>query len=252
MLPPRKFSCIFIKIKQVINIMCFKYLFFKERNGIMNNIPGVEFSKKKKNPRIDSDASSFAIDYYKDADYFSNLDNFVKFIKDVERSVRRSKYYKQYIAYLKNDLGLDFCQVLSNVKPDSEDAYTKIEMHHGPILTLFDCVAIVLDHYINTGKKITTFRIAKAIIDEHFELNIQTVNLCETVHEQVHENNVFLNMKMGFGDINTFLNKYSEGIRYNEELKTKINKYIELSHKYDTFDKHVLDLKRTIEKLDMD
>jgi len=187
----------------------------------MNNIPGVEFSKKKKNPRIDSDASSFAIDYYKDADYFSNLDNFVKFIKDVERSVRRSKYYKQYIAYLKNDLGLDFCQVLSNVKPDSEDAYTKIEMHHGPILTLFDCVAIVLDHYINTGKKITTFRIAKAIIDEHFELNIQTVNLCETVHEQVHENNVFLNMKMGFGDINTFLNKYSEGIRYNEELKTK-------------------------------
>ena len=217
----------------------------------MNGIPGIDFSKKKKNPRIDSDASSFALDYKKDADYFSNLDNFVNFIKAVERLVRSSKYYKQYIAIVKNDYGLDFCQVLSNIKPDSEEAYTKIEMHHGPILTLFDCVAIVLDHYINTGKKVTTFGIAKVIIAEHFDLNIQTVMLSETVHEQVHEGNIFINMRQGFGDINTFLTKYSEGLRYNDELKNKINKYIETSEKYDSFDKHVLDLKRTIEKLDL-
>lgn len=217
----------------------------------MNNIPGIDFSKKKKNPRIDSDASSFALDYKKDADYFSNLDNFVNFIKSVERLVRSSKYYKQYIAILKNDYGLDFCQVLSNIKPDSEEAYTKIEMHHGPILTLFDCVAIVVDHYINTGKKINTFEIAKVIIAEHFDLNIQTVMLCETVHEQVHEGNIFINMRQGFGDINNFLNKYSEGLRYNDELKNKINKYIEMSEKYDSFDKHVLDLKKTINKFEL-
>ena len=78
----------------------------------MSNIPGIDFSKKKKNPTMDSDTSAFALNYYKDADYFSNLDNFVNFIKAVEKLVRTSKYYKQYIAHLKNDFGLDFCQYL--------------------------------------------------------------------------------------------------------------------------------------------
>ncbi len=123
-------------------------------------------------------------------------------------------------------------------------------MHHGPILTLFDCVAIVLEYLLYKKEKITTFSVANIIIEEHFNYNIQTVMLCKTVHEQVHENNVFLNMKQGFGNLNRFLEKYKEGVQ--PEQIYKINKYIELSHQYDSFDKDVLKLNKNVTKWSKD
>ena len=217
----------------------------------MEIIPGIDVKKAKRNPTIDSDESLYELTFYKDADYFFNIDNYIFFIKAVERLVRSSNYYSRYIAHLKSDLGLNFCQVKSNIQEDEEkDIKDIIEMHHGPILTLFDCVAIVVDYLIYKKEKITTFKVANIIIEEHFNYNIQTVMLCKTVHEQVHENNVFLNMKQGFGNLNRFLEKYKEGIQ--PEQIYKINKYIELSHQYDSFDKDVLKLNKNVTKWSKD
>lgn len=210
----------------------------------MQNLPNIDYKKPSKNPTLDSDSSLYSLPFYKDAEYFANLDNFVGFIKAVEKLVRTSKYYKRYIKYIKEDVGLKFCQVLSNVKQEDEDSLVEIEMHHGPILTLFDYISIVVDHMIYHNKKITTFKVADIIVEEHFQNNIQIVMLSKTVHEQVHENNVFLSTKHGFGDINTFIKKYKDGL--SDEMIDKINRYIELCEKYDSFDKHVLDLRDQI------
>lgn len=212
----------------------------------MDSLPNIDYKKPSKNPTIDSDSSLYSLPYYKDAEYFSNLDNFVSFVKSVEKMVRTSKYYSRYIKYLKDDVGLNFCQVLSNIKSEDEDAYTKIEMHHGPILTLFDYVSIMVDYYLYHDKKINSFIIADKIIDEHFQNRIQVVMLSETVHEEVHENNIFLNAKHAFGDLNAFLDKYNKGL--TDEQITKINKYLDLCEKYDSFDKHTLDLRDKIKK----
>lgn len=213
----------------------------------MELLPGIDVRKRKQNPILDSDNSLYELPFYKDADYFFNIDNYIFFIKAVERLVRSSTYYSRYIAHLKKDKGLDFCQVKGNIQEDEETGKKElIEMHHGPILTLFDCVAIVTDYLIYKKEKITTFKVADIIIDEHFNYNIQTVMLCKTVHEQVHANNIFLNMKQGFGNINKFLEKYSEGIQ--PEQIYKINKYIELSQKYDSFDKDVMKLNKNVTK----
>ncbi|WP_304576611.1 hypothetical protein [Romboutsia ilealis] len=211
----------------------------------MEILPGIDVRKSKRNPTIDSEESLYELPFYKDADYFFNIDNYIFFIKAVEKLVRSSNYYSRYIAHLKKDLGLNFCQVKSNIQESEEDKHDKlIEMHHGPILTLFDCVAIVLEYLLYKQEKITTFSVANIIIEEHFNYNIQTVMLCKTVHEQVHENNVFLNMKQGFGNLNRFLEKYKEGVQ--PEQIYKINKYIELSHQYDSFDKDVLKLNKNV------
>lgn len=210
----------------------------------MKDLPNIEYKKPGKNPTLDSDDSLYSLPFYKDAEYFASLDNFVGFIKAVEKLVRTSKYYKRYIRYIKEDVGLKFCQVLSNVKQEDEDSLVEIEMHHGPILTLFDYISIVVDHMIYHNKKITTFNVADIIIEEHFQNNIQIVMLSKTVHEQVHENNIFLSTKHGFGDINAFIKKYKDGL--SDEMIDKINRYIELCEKYDSFDKHVLDLRDQI------
>lgn len=209
----------------------------------MNNLPNVDYKKINQNPTIDSEYSLFELPFYKNVEYFANIDNFVQFVKSVEKLVRTSEYYKRYIKYLKEDLGLNYCQVLSNIKSDEKEKI-EIHMHHGPILSLFDCVNIVTDHMIFHEEKINTFIVAEEIIKEHFNNNIQVVMLTKTVHEEVHANNIFINLKQGFGDINTFLKKYRDGI--NNEQITKINNYIDLSLKYDSFDKDTLKLQDTV------
>lgn len=208
----------------------------------MQDLPNIQYKKTGKNPTLDSDTSLYVLPFYKNSDYFANLDNFVGFVKAVEKLVRTSKYYKRYIKYIKEDVGLNFCQVLSNIKQEDEESNVDIEMHHGPILTLFDYISIVVDWMLYNDKKITTFIVADIIIEEHFNNNIQVVMLSKTVHEQVHENNVFLSTKHAFGDLNAFINKYKKG-GISDEMRDKINRYIELCEKYDSFDKHILDLR---------
>ena len=94
--------------------------------------------------------------------------------------------------------------------------------------------------------KTTLFHYLNQNINEHFKNRIQVVMLSETVHEQVHENNIFLNVKHAFGDLNGFLDRYKDGL--SEEQIIKINKYLELCEQYDSFDKHTLDLREKIKK----
>jgi len=205
-----------------------------------NNIANIKFKNTKNRPIIDSDTCAFALPFYKNGEYFSNIDNFVSFIKAVEKQVRGDNFYKKYISYLKNDIGLTRCQVLSNI----DDESAEIELHHGPILTLFDCACIITDYYLAKNKKINTFIISNTLLEEHKNNNIQVVMLSKSVHQQVHDNNIFINLKQAFGNLVTFLNKYRTGI-HPEQIQ-KINKYIELSEKYESFDKNVLELKKNI------
>ena len=43
----------------------------------MQNLPNIDFKKTAQNPTIDSDTSLYTLPFYKDTEYFSNLDNFV-------------------------------------------------------------------------------------------------------------------------------------------------------------------------------
>lgn len=204
------------------------------------------FRKKRSNPTISCDYEDYELPFYKSNDDLSTLDEYVNFIKGVERIVRASKYYSRYVAYIKKDIGLNMCQVLSNVK-EEDDQQRLLDMHHGPILTLFDYAAIITDSYLSRGKKVNSFIIAKAVIEEHFENNVQVVMISETVHQAIHDyGGPFINCKQAFGDLNKFLSKYSDGI--TDDAITKINKYIELSDKYDSFDKDLFKLENHVKK----
>ena len=53
--------------------------------------------------------------YFKDQEYFFDDANYSKFIKEVEKMVRTSKDYAKFVGYIKNTLGMSFCQILSKV-----------------------------------------------------------------------------------------------------------------------------------------
>ena len=208
----------------------------------MNGIPGIEF-KKDKFPIIDSNGASYELPFYKNSTYFANIDNFVSFIKGTEKLIRTSTFYSAYIKYLKKDIGLDRCQVLSNI---TDDDNVDIEMHHGPILTLFDYVAIIIDYLMVTNRKVNSFIVADIVLEEHFNNLVQVVMLSKTVHQQASPNKIFINLRQAFGDLNGFIKKYKKGLQ--KEHIIKINEYIRLSEENNSNDRNILELKENIKR----
>lgn len=203
-------------------------------------LPDIIYNKENSVYTLDSPNSMYKIPMYKNSDYFSNLESYVSFVKSVERVVRTNDRYKKYISHLKKLVGLNRCQVLSNITDEDAD----IEMHHGPILTLYDYCAIILEYYLIKGWKISTYRIADTVLDEHQKNRVQIVMLSETVHEEVHNREIFLNYKHAFGDLNTFIKKYS--IAISDEYKEKINRYIDRSIMMESTDNGILELSKAI------
>lgn len=177
------------------------------------------------------------ISYRKDIDYFSDMTNFVSFVKDVEVIVRGSKEYSFFVETLKKVYGLNFCQVFSNVV---SDVGVTVEMHHGPIFTLFDIIAVITNHYIKRGYTITIMRIADKVIDLHYEGLVQVVMLAKTSHEAVHNRDIFLNVNQGFGNLDAFIKRYTGDLE--DEQKYKIWNYINLCKSNQSFDTGILDV----------
>ena len=114
--------------------------------------------------------------------YFMNPVDFIKFIKDVESLIRKSKEYSRYIAYLKNEIGLRSCALFHNI----DDSVAPIEMHHGPIFTLYDIVEIQIAHMFVNGEAINSMSVANNVLKDHFDNIIQVTMLCEMAHKGVH------------------------------------------------------------------
>ena len=187
---------------------------------------------------IEAEDDPFAsISLYKDIDYFQDESFYTKFVKGCERSIRSSKDYKAFIHYIKTILGINFCQVSSHIY---DEPGVSIEMHHGPIFNLFDIVSVILNHFLRTGKKITTMRITDAVLQEHFDLHVQVVMLAVTNHEAAHNRDLFLNVKQGIGNLTEFINLYKDDL--DDIHKYKIWNYINMCKGNDSFDRGYLDV----------
>lgn len=159
-------------------------------------------------------------------DFSDDLNRLVRYVSRIESLVRTSNRYKKYKEYLFNEIKLDRCTVLGNITKDDAD----IEMHHGPIYNLFDISFIVLNHKLTIcDDNITTFSIAKEILDLHYKNYLQIVMLATSVHEQEHDNQGFISLNQAWGNQNIlkFLEKYKYGLTI--EHKDKFMKYLKLS-----------------------
>lgn len=203
-------------------------------------LPDIIYDKSKITPIVDAKTSFYKILMYKDEDYLSNYESYVNFVKGCEKAVRNNDRYKKYINHLKKEVKLTKCQVLKNVT----DQDASIEMHHGPIFTLFDICAIVIEYFLIKKWKISTFRIADAVLDEHMKNRVQVVMVSSTVHEEIHNGDIFINYKQAYGDLPAFIKKYK--IAMSDEYKDQLNRYIDRSLLYDSNDFGVLELNKEL------
>ena len=210
----------------------------KRKNTISNNLPNdnkivniKSFIDDNGNPTLGKKDGYFNLPFYMDNTIFYNDTEYNKFIKAVEKMVRTSDYYKEYIATLKINYGLNYCMMLGNID-DSEGV--DIEMHHGPLMNLYDVVSLITNHRLFNNQPVSTFEICNIVLQEHFKHHVEVIMLSKTVHEMVHAGKLFIHPSMCIGDINALLETYKDGL--TKELAEGINKYLELASKYKASD----------------
>ena len=108
---------------------------------------------------------------------------------------------------------MDRCAVFGNLQSDKKSK-TKIEMHHGPIFTLYDYVSIVLTKFLNEKEesKLNTFDVAAEVLMLHKRKLVTTVMLSEAVHKSMDNPKTapFLTLEQTFGDLFEFVKEYGQ------------------------------------------
>ena len=197
-------------------------------------LPNIEYTTEGKISVVDSLSALYKLPFEKSDEYYSNLESKVRFLKGCEKLVRGSDRYKKYIFLLKKKCKLNKCQVLSKLT----DNDCTIEMHHGPIFTLYDYAEIISDYHIKKGDVITTFDVADELLDLHWEHKIQVVMLSSTMHEEAHKRDIFINTNQAWGDLHGFLELYP----LESDLKEKYNRYVDRSSMLDSTTRDILRL----------
>ncbi len=146
----------------------------------------------------------------------------ISFIKTVEKTIRGSVEYRRFIKYIKEELELTNCTVLSGI--DSTEV--KIEMHHTPF-TLFDLVEIILNRRLSLGIPISTFSMAEESMVAHYQGIVGLVQLSQTMHELVHSNRISISRDEIIGNVKGFFDVYE--VHFNEDHLIKYHAYLESS-----------------------
>ena len=143
-----------------------------------------------------------------------------KVISFIERQIRSSYEYRQYIKYLREELDLTKCAMLPNI--DCSNGAASLEFHHYP-LNLYEITEIVAKKMIDClgeNEKVSTFQIAEQVMAEHFKGNVGLVPLTKTLHEMAHNKAIIIPISKVNGNYHKFLTLYNSYI--DEDIKDRI------------------------------
>ena len=148
----------------------------------------------------------------------------IKFIKRVEKTIRSSMEYRDYINFLKDYINMNHCAFFNNVEND-EGTKVHIEIHHDP-LTLFDIVKVIINKYIDESIPLDEMYIADEVMKLHYENMVGLIPLSKSIHQIVHNSNeIFIPLTLIYGDYKKFLEDYNDYI--DEDIMYKIQTKID-------------------------
>ena len=147
-----------------------------------------------------------------------------KFIKDIERVVRKSFEYRELLNYLRNNCGMNKCAYLKDVT-NAETYSIKIEIHHYPF-SLYDIVDAVIKKRLYYKEHVSVQVVAKEVMMLHYRMMVGLIPLSETVHELFHNDKLFIPVDRVFGRYKLFVDYYGPFID-NQKLDAldRIEKY---------------------------
>lgn len=150
---------------------------------------------------------------------FNDSKSFEHYISDLERIVRQSFEYRQFIGYLRNVEGMNECAMLNNVTNKAESK-VRIEIHHSPF-TLYDICVIVFRKRSALNEDLNINSVAEEVLFLHYIAWVGLIPLSATVHDMVHNAYLFIPTNKIRGNYRPFIESYYNYI--NPELLDNID-----------------------------
>lgn len=151
-----------------------------------------------------------------------------RFLDHIEKMVRSSNEYRDYVKFLKENMDMNRCIFFQKVCNDKTNRKRiSIEIHHAPF-TLYDYCATVVEKFQHEGRALNDLLIADEVLRLHYEDKVGLVPLSKTAHEVVHAgtNKLFVPLHMIYGDYKQFLTEYDD-CEYADTLYDKLEKEME-------------------------
>lgn len=162
---------------------------------------------------------------------FEKENDYVKFIKSIEKLVRSSIEYRDYISMTKDTLDMNRCALYKNL--DRSILPISIEIHHSPF-TLFEITAVASNAYFNHYGYYNPRAIANAVLKLHYKGYVGLIPLSKTVHKLVHRGDIFLPVNVPFGDWELFEHLYQK--YFTDDQRASISYKKKLSYRIETGD----------------
>lgn len=162
----------------------------------------------------------------------------IKLIKTIEKIVRGSDEYKQYIQYLKKGIDMSRCSFFNNVNGDIPKI--RLEIHHEPF-TLFDITNIVLSSFIKRELPLNPLMISDEIMLLHYRNMVGLIPLSSTVHGLVHDGKIMIPLQCVYGDYMSFIDEYYDSIP--EDVLNALQAKISMSKDVQSVDTSILNKK---------
>lgn len=129
-----------------------------------------------------------------------------KYFKDIEAIVRGSYEYQELIMYLRKYMNMNHCSFMPKVN-NIESTAIKIHIHHSPI-TLYEIVIIIFEKRLYYKESLDPEMVAKEVAYVHYCFLVGLIPLCETIHELVHNEYIFIPNDTVLGYYNNFIEMY--------------------------------------------
>lgn len=160
-----------------------------------------------------------------------------KFITKVERIVRTSDEYKEYIKYLKTHFDMAHCEIFPQVRSGNGKKYS-IEIHHEPF-QLSWIVDTVIRKRQDLDESLNPFHIADEVMKLHYDGWIGLIPLSVTAHELVHSDRITIPLQYIYQDYAKFANEYDMWIP--QYVKDLVILKVELSQECNHFQSDILE-----------
>lgn len=130
-----------------------------------------------------------------------------KTIKYIEKLIRNSFEYRNYIKYLKTTLDISSCTFYEGYSISNG---LNIEIHHSP-LTLYEYVETVCRKHMDLNKGYyDALEVAEEVTKLHFQFFVGLVPLNPTAHQLVHTGELKIHPDLVIGSWETFLEEYKK------------------------------------------
>ena len=152
------------------------------------------------------------------------------FIDRVEKLVRSSMEYRDYINFLKNYMDMNRCWFFQKVCQEKTNGRKRIsiEIHHAPF-TLYDIVSTVIDRFQEEGRPLNALLIADEVMELHYANKVGLIPLSKTMHQVVHNSSkIKIPLYATYGNYTEILDEYDE-TNYSEILYDKLEREIEIT-----------------------